>query len=832
MNKTLAAGLLAVCLLIPSAASAALIAEQPDNSSTRIIRTTNTIQAHAPFFIAEGNHGLGTFASIDISSTTAPTCFATSTALLKFSAKIPSGYSLSAALFHDSATPTPHGSNNLFWSDLSKCENRIFGNDVMTDYELKMSLPIPGGGIADANILDGNMYHVRFGETAGWTIETEFKTDANGNIFYQFFDDATSTPATTTPEALDPVIIIPGILGSAEHNGVWEIDPILHSYDDLIDTLDTNDYTLGVDLFTLPYDWKKSNVDTAILLKQKIDAVKAICLCDKVDLVAHSMGGLVARQYIQSAAYDQDVDQVIFLGTPHLGAPKAYLMWEGGEFGPVSDIQSSLIELVLRQQAHERGYSDLFEYANEFPVISISELLPIYDYIFDGSLLREYPNNYPANQFLENLNETKELLNSSGVSVTNIIGEIGSQSTISSINATATTLYLPKWANGYPVGFYDIFGQHGIEKGSGDGTVPYASASAIQSASTTIVSDCHVALPSLQQNLVYEVLAGSEPAAIGQGRNICNAVVAMFKILSPADFVIVAPDGKRVGKNFETGDELNEIPGAFYSGANSQDEFVSIVNPADGKYKIYTKGTDSGPYTLETNIISLATTTRASFTGQTRLGIVAEHSVNVSQDDVSAHAIIPQDQTPPLVSVFQPATTTYLHSELLPIKISASDITGVSSLSIRFDNRLIDASSTIDLFFEQLGQHALEFSAVDYVGNAATGSVKILVIATASSTQSDINRAYTNGWITSKDLRNLLLSQLNLVVRWQSVATTQPMPGNPKRVQTVTKLVKVIDTILLKLMLSELQLAKSLKQINSQGYQLLVNDINWLITHN
>jgi len=97
---------------------------------------------------------------------------------------------------------------------------------------------------------------------------------------------------------VDPVIIVPGFLGSFEVSGTWIMDPILHVYDDLLATLEANGYVRDTTLFTFPYDWRNSNVDTALLLKQKINGVKAICNCFKVDIVAHSMGGLVTRQYV------------------------------------------------------------------------------------------------------------------------------------------------------------------------------------------------------------------------------------------------------------------------------------------------------------------------------------------------------------------------------------------------------------------------------------------------------------------------------------------------------------------------------------------------------
>ena len=42
---------------------------------------------------------------------------------------------------------------------------------------------------------------------------------------------------------------------------------------------------------------------------------------DKVILIAHSMGGLVSRAYLESDAYRHDVAELYTMGTPHLGVP-------------------------------------------------------------------------------------------------------------------------------------------------------------------------------------------------------------------------------------------------------------------------------------------------------------------------------------------------------------------------------------------------------------------------------------------------------------------------------------------------------------------------------
>jgi len=97
----------------------------------------------------------------------------------------------------------------------------------------------------------------------------------------------------------------------------------------------------------------------------------------------------------------------------------------------------------------------------------------------------------------------------------------------------------------------------------------------------------------------------------------------VIPVFSPVDIQVVDPLGRRVGKDFGTGGELNEISLAFYSG--TEEEFVTIPNPLDGEYKIQTQGTGSGgSYTVEINYITEATSTVAEFTGETAPGVVSD----------------------------------------------------------------------------------------------------------------------------------------------------------------------------------------------------------------
>ncbi|MEI6022730.1 MAG: alpha/beta fold hydrolase [bacterium] len=97
-----------------------------------------------------------------------------------------------------------------------------------------------------------------------------------------------------------------------------------HTFDYLIADLKNKDgYVENTDLFVFPYDWRFDSKTSADKLKQKIDQVMQDTGYDSIDIIAHSMGGLITKRYIAEYG-DQNIDNLFFVGTPHLGAPKAF----------------------------------------------------------------------------------------------------------------------------------------------------------------------------------------------------------------------------------------------------------------------------------------------------------------------------------------------------------------------------------------------------------------------------------------------------------------------------------------------------------------------------
>lgn len=86
-------------------------------------------------------------------------------------------------------------------------------------------------------------------------------------------------------------------------------------------------------LFVFAYDWRKSNIENAQALKEYVGCVRRFYPDSKVNILAHSMGGLLARRYIINNPTDHHVNKMVTIGSPWLGAPKAIDVLKTGNFG-------------------------------------------------------------------------------------------------------------------------------------------------------------------------------------------------------------------------------------------------------------------------------------------------------------------------------------------------------------------------------------------------------------------------------------------------------------------------------------------------------------------
>ncbi|HLF91596.1 MAG TPA: hypothetical protein VI451_21815 [Anaerolineales bacterium] len=257
-----------------------------------------------------------------------------------------------------------------------------------------------------SNLNTGEMERLRIDAPFG-TCFTYVILHDTGN--YWLIDDL-STDAGDVPNSRPPVIVVPGLMGSKLRNNdscantdeeIWvAVEKILDEddysndshlnhlllaenginaasdcdhiyeagvvdsiplfnlfevdfYEPLIEYLDN---TANFDVHVFAYDWRKDLTQTALLLDNEINSVLSSTGASQVNIVAHSLGGLLARYYVTSNPdRAMKVEQIISLGTPYLGAPKSLKTLRIGdsvvafdELGTVGLLNSSTVKQIAQ----------------------------------------------------------------------------------------------------------------------------------------------------------------------------------------------------------------------------------------------------------------------------------------------------------------------------------------------------------------------------------------------------------------------------------------------------------------------------------------------------
>lgn len=241
----------------------------------------------------------------------------------------------------------------------------------------------------------------------------------------------------------NPIIFIPGLMGSMGDDiitgtGDWSFGVAKWLYEPFLNNLEEMGYSLKENLYVCYYDWRK---DHKTIVKKYllplIDKVKERHLNHKIDFICHSMGGTVARCYIQDFNNPIDIDKLIMIGTPNHGAIAAYYFWSTG-YLLSKEKGNNLIDLIIRGYMWillglmdvSFGLDNLKELHQTFP--SVEELMPsrgygdflCYDNGNKDGNWGMIPIDYMKyqNHFLNKLNYSEGLLLSRTNKVYNIIG--------------------------------------------------------------------------------------------------------------------------------------------------------------------------------------------------------------------------------------------------------------------------------------------------------------------------------------------------------------------------------------------------------------------------
>lgn len=190
---------------------------------------------------------------------------------------------------------------------------------------------------------------------------------------------------TPTPPPTKKVIVIPGVTASwnrdallncklTNYEGNWELIDKAHDiYDPLINSLDQ----AGWHVTLYPYDWR-------IPINENVNALKTfineqLILNEKINIVGHSMGGLLGQAYLIQEQDNAKTDKLLTVGSPHSGALSAYPTWSAGNIKSNDPLWKFYLTLLLKRCSVKSNLTDRDAVQTYFK--STRNLLPTFSYL-------------------------------------------------------------------------------------------------------------------------------------------------------------------------------------------------------------------------------------------------------------------------------------------------------------------------------------------------------------------------------------------------------------------------------------------------------------------
>ncbi len=384
----------------------------------------------------------------------------------------------------------------------------------------------------------------------------------------------TSTP-TPTPPPTTKVVVIPGFGASwnqdailnckaTGYNGNWIPLPGFENtiYGPLVNSLATAGF-LPTQFF---YDWRKPVPSQADTLSQLIQS--KLSEGERIDLVGHSMGGLVGRAYLEHEGENNRLDRMITVGSPHKGTPPVYSAWSGGEIWNKNLPFRIGLTIGMKICAAKYNLSDKDAVRQFFP--SVSDLLPTTDYLKNKDTQTIIPVN--SMHAINTWNHERSFETPFfGVSVAALVGS-GEKTLSGIIVRPPTTKEIAKgmWLDGNPTKkeFTNL----------GDDTVTVASAS-IPGFTLEPLTQSHIGLVTSPQGInAILTFLGSPVSPMSLQEQSPSEPTSALVIIIPKTFAWLS----------DTTGKTNSLSHGL----------IVVTNPKKGKYKLRLI-----PKSLDTTII-------------------------------------------------------------------------------------------------------------------------------------------------------------------------------------------------------------------------------------
>jgi hypothetical protein len=106
---------------------------------------------------------------------------------------------------------------------------------------------------------------------------------------------------------------------------------------------------------------------------------------------------------------------------------------------------------------------------------------------------------------------------------------------------------------------------------------------------------------------------------------------------SPANLYITDQNGLSVGYNLKSNQSECNIPGAFYSGPNTEPQVISIPNSIEGNYSVQVIGTGNGAFSVDFQTTTSQGTALKTMTGTISSGAIYQYNVQYTNDTMTVN---------------------------------------------------------------------------------------------------------------------------------------------------------------------------------------------------
>lgn len=384
------------------------------------------------------------------------------------------------------------------------------------------------------------------------------------------------------------VVVVPGFGGSwdvgailsGETGSNWKIPPFIKNYEGIIQSLKNAGYEENKDLFVFGYDWRKPLNNLADDLNTFINNKNLT----KVNLIGHSMGGLVARSYAQKYSTSKVV-KILTAGSPHMGVVDAYGIWEGAKIWDGAWWQNALLEIATEVHRNP-GETKVASVRRNTP--SIIDLFPTFPFLNYNGSLKTIASMAQKNNFLASLNDNASVL---GDKLTPFWSDdIGqTKNIINVVDRESDDTVQNRWEDGKPVPT-DTFGVT-----AGDGTVTKVSAVGPFGVGEKMAGWHGDLLANLENNKKILTKLGLDPnfaSASATTDNRKNSFVALLR--SPGTLEICNANLTLCNENLG-GIYLPENKLFILPGYNQEDLVVKVKEMGLGNYELYLGNIDESP---------------------------------------------------------------------------------------------------------------------------------------------------------------------------------------------------------------------------------------------